>query len=78
MTFNALVGPERYQNNVDVRRLFAEVIASLLQTRRFLEDNRGDLASGLTTRAFARAPRTSEEVSPIEATEDMIMFATVH
>lgn len=47
-------------------RLFAEVIASLLQTRRFLEDNRGDLASGLTTRAFARAPRTSEEVSPID------------
>lgn len=47
-------------------RLFAEVIASLLQTRRFLEDNRGDLASGLTRRALARAPRTSDEVSPIE------------
>lgn len=47
-------------------RLFAAVIASLLQTRRFLEDNQSDLASGLTRRALARAPRTSDEVSPID------------
>lgn len=47
-------------------RLFAEVITSLLQTRQFLDNDHGDIPSGLVKRALARAPRTSDAVSPID------------
>lgn len=47
-------------------RLFAETITSLFQTRRFLQDNRVDLASAMTRRAFNRGPPTSDEVAPFE------------
>lgn len=47
-------------------RLFAETITSLFQTRQFLQDNRVDLASAMTRRAFNRGPRTSDEVAPFE------------